>query len=250
MQRAYSIGQLAKAVGVSVSTLRRWDKEGLLIPHITTEGGHRRYTEEAVMQIVNKRLGLQQPNILGVPKVKVNVDLLPEYRSETTIDYSKRVTEGLDSLYSDLKRYQDELAAIVVLQGLTSNPIMTSLLEKERNRVDELINSLTSDLSGVAVDILHTIHQHYKGAVIFDTLHDERTLVLGGKLGSLVEKVLFQNPARMGILVQHKPITAKKVLSFSLDFMELLRRIDFYYTTAGIPLKSLARKKQLDRIAA
>ena len=38
-----SIGELAAALGVSVVTLRRWDKAGKLAPCLRTVGGHRRY---------------------------------------------------------------------------------------------------------------------------------------------------------------------------------------------------------------
>ena len=38
-----SIGEKARECGVSVATLRRWDKRGLLKPDIITAGGHRRY---------------------------------------------------------------------------------------------------------------------------------------------------------------------------------------------------------------
>lgn len=38
-----SIGELAVAIGVSVVTLRRWDKAGQVKPHLRTPGGHRRY---------------------------------------------------------------------------------------------------------------------------------------------------------------------------------------------------------------
>jgi putative resolvase len=37
------ISALAKAIGVSVGTLRRWDKDGVLKPKVRTAGGHRRY---------------------------------------------------------------------------------------------------------------------------------------------------------------------------------------------------------------
>ena len=38
-----SIGETALFLGVSVSTLRRWDNQGLFLPCIKTCGGHRRY---------------------------------------------------------------------------------------------------------------------------------------------------------------------------------------------------------------
>jgi putative resolvase len=42
MNRLYSIGEASKALGVSMTTLRRWEVEGRLIPEHTA-GGHRRY---------------------------------------------------------------------------------------------------------------------------------------------------------------------------------------------------------------
>lgn len=42
MSRLLAIGEAAKVLGVSISTLRRWEKEGKLIPESTTSK-HRRY---------------------------------------------------------------------------------------------------------------------------------------------------------------------------------------------------------------
>jgi putative resolvase len=42
MKRLVGIGEASKALGVSITTLRRWEAEGRLIPEHTT-GGHRRY---------------------------------------------------------------------------------------------------------------------------------------------------------------------------------------------------------------
>lgn len=40
-----TISKAAKELGVSINTLRRWDKEGFLIPE-KTPSGHRRYDVE------------------------------------------------------------------------------------------------------------------------------------------------------------------------------------------------------------
>ena len=42
MERLFSIGEASKTLGVSITTLRRWEAEGRLIPEHTS-GGHRRY---------------------------------------------------------------------------------------------------------------------------------------------------------------------------------------------------------------
>ena len=38
-----SIGEAALLIGVCPATLRRWEREGLLVPDMKTRGGHRRY---------------------------------------------------------------------------------------------------------------------------------------------------------------------------------------------------------------
>ena len=43
MDRLVTIGEASKVLGVSITTLRRWEKEGRLQPDDITPGGHRRY---------------------------------------------------------------------------------------------------------------------------------------------------------------------------------------------------------------
>jgi len=42
MERLIGIGEAAQALGVSITTLRRWATSGKLVPNVTA-GGHRRY---------------------------------------------------------------------------------------------------------------------------------------------------------------------------------------------------------------
>ncbi|RKZ79531.1 MAG: IS607 family transposase, partial [Candidatus Parabeggiatoa sp. nov. 1] len=51
MSRIYSIGQLAKRVGKSVSTLRRWDTSGEFLAK-KHNSGHRYYDESDVKQLL------------------------------------------------------------------------------------------------------------------------------------------------------------------------------------------------------
>jgi len=46
MSRLFKIGQAARVLGVSISTLRRWETEGALLPARKTEGGTRYYSLE------------------------------------------------------------------------------------------------------------------------------------------------------------------------------------------------------------
>lgn len=43
-----TIGEFAKVIGVTIQTLRNWDRDGKLKPHHRTAGGQRMYVYEQV----------------------------------------------------------------------------------------------------------------------------------------------------------------------------------------------------------
>ena len=57
-----SIGRFAELLGVSISTLRRWEKVGKLIPKLRTAGFHRRYSYEQFLEY-SKSEGVSKPKI-------------------------------------------------------------------------------------------------------------------------------------------------------------------------------------------
>jgi excisionase family DNA binding protein len=60
--------QVARAIGVSESSLKRWCDQGL-IPTIRTNGGHRRLPLAGVMQYLrDARQSLVDPEVLGLPR--------------------------------------------------------------------------------------------------------------------------------------------------------------------------------------
>jgi predicted site-specific integrase-resolvase len=55
MSRYFSIGKASERLGVSISTLRRWETQGRLIPE-RTKAGHRRYEAAQIERVVNSRV--------------------------------------------------------------------------------------------------------------------------------------------------------------------------------------------------
>jgi len=53
----YSIGKFAKAIGISIETLRNWDKQGKLIPDKIKENGFRYYSQKQL----DEYLGVETP---------------------------------------------------------------------------------------------------------------------------------------------------------------------------------------------
>ena len=47
----YRISEFARALGISSSTLRNWEKMGLLLPHHKTPTGYRYYSEEQLQTL-------------------------------------------------------------------------------------------------------------------------------------------------------------------------------------------------------
>jgi excisionase family DNA binding protein len=67
LQQRVSPKQVARAIGVSESTLKRWCDQGL-IPTVRTMGGHRRLLVSAVIRFLQKsQRVLVAPQLLGLP---------------------------------------------------------------------------------------------------------------------------------------------------------------------------------------
>ena len=54
MNKTYRTSEAAARLGIHPSTLRRWDKTGILRPSIRTLTGERRYTEEDLREGAGK----------------------------------------------------------------------------------------------------------------------------------------------------------------------------------------------------
>lgn len=50
MEKLISIGKFAKRIGVTTTTLRRWDKDDKLKPHYISKGGTRYYSTEQLKE--------------------------------------------------------------------------------------------------------------------------------------------------------------------------------------------------------
>ena len=87
MEKHYSIAQFAKLSGISKSTLRRYDKENKLKPAYTSSGGHRRYTELQLFELIGKK---NNTNKINVGYVRVS---------------SKKQIDNLERQYTLMENY-------------------------------------------------------------------------------------------------------------------------------------------------
>ena len=94
-----SIGKFAKSLGVSIQTLRNWDKEGKLKPTYVTENGYRYYSEE----LLNKFR-----NIKNVNKIKKKNILYARVSTKSQKDDLDRQIDNLKQ-YAYSKGYSFEI---------------------------------------------------------------------------------------------------------------------------------------------
>lgn len=71
MNKLLSIGQASKALGVTIQTLRNWDKKGLLKPDDMTKGGERRYKLET-LKAINKNLVFNKDSLKTIAYARVS----------------------------------------------------------------------------------------------------------------------------------------------------------------------------------
>ena len=94
-----SIGKFAKSLGVSIQTLRNWDKEGKLKPTYVTENGYRYYSED----LLNKFR-----NIKNVNKIKKKNILYARVSTKNQKDDLGRQIDNLKQ-YAYSKGYSFEI---------------------------------------------------------------------------------------------------------------------------------------------
>jgi DNA-binding transcriptional MerR regulator len=122
----YSSGDLARATGNTVRTIRFYEEQGLLHPAVVSEGGHRRYTEEDLERL---RL-IADLRELGVPISEIRSVLDLRSGCNTASEFAARFEQILVSHIEQcqkrlerLRRVKRELSeALVAVQSrLTSD---------------------------------------------------------------------------------------------------------------------------------
>lgn len=69
MAGLYKIGEFAEKLGVTIATLRRWDKEGRLKPAKVTDGGTRYYSEQQYQMYIGSSFKEREQIVIGYARV-------------------------------------------------------------------------------------------------------------------------------------------------------------------------------------
>lgn len=132
MNNLLSIGKASKLLGVTIQTLRNWDKQGLLKPDELTKGGERRYKLETLKNI-NKNIKFNSDNLKTIAYARVSshdqkddlirqVQILELYCSKQGFDY-----EIIQDLGSGMNYYKKGLTKLLnlILDGNVKRLVLT-----------------------------------------------------------------------------------------------------------------------------
>jgi len=121
METHLSPAQVARALGVSESSLKRWCDQGL-IPIVRTVGGHRKLPLAAVLAFVRERgKRVVEPELLGLPAVTGRsavtleraVDILTAILHKSEADQARRVVFDLYLAGHGLAAICDQVLSVI-----------------------------------------------------------------------------------------------------------------------------------------
>ncbi len=115
----YSSGDLARATGNTVRTIRFYEEQGLLRPAIVSEGGHRRYTEEDLekLRLIGdlRELGLPLSEIRAVLDLRAGCSSAAEFAErfeQVLVGHIEQAQRRLDRLRRVKRELVEALSAI------------------------------------------------------------------------------------------------------------------------------------------
>jgi MerR family copper efflux transcriptional regulator len=130
---ALSTGQVAKAGGVNIQTVRFYEREGLLPPPRRSASGYRQYTEDAVRIVTFVKRAQELGFTLREAKQLVRLRSLGPKRAEAAKSAAEAKLRAIDEKIRDLTAMRRALASLVGRCQGSGSPITCPILEALEN---------------------------------------------------------------------------------------------------------------------
>ena len=144
----YTIGKFAKKLGITVHTLRVWDKENKLKPEYVSSGGHGYYSEEQLKELIPK-LDNKKENRINIGYVRVSAKH-PCEAKRLQSNHSLREKD-------DLQRQYQVMELFLAQKG--KNFKIISDIGSGINYKKKGLNELLTLISTNQVDTLYIVHK-------------------------------------------------------------------------------------------
>jgi DNA-binding transcriptional MerR regulator len=128
-----STGQVSKAGGVNIQTVRFYEREGLLPPPRRSASGYRQYTEDAVRIVTFVKRAQELGFTLREAKQLVRLRSLGPKRAEAAKSAAEAKLRAIDEKIRDLTAMRGALASLVGQCQRSGGPITCPILEALEN---------------------------------------------------------------------------------------------------------------------
>lgn len=172
----YSIGKFSKAIGVSIETLRNWDKQGKLIPSKIKENGFRYYSQKQL----DEYLGVKTPKeriVIGYCRVSSNKQkddlerqienvktymIAKGYRFEIITDIGSGINynkKGLLNLLEKTQKYQVEKIVILYKDRLLrfGFELIENICKRYQTEIEIIDNTEKTEEQELVEDLIQIV---------------------------------------------------------------------------------------------
>jgi DNA-binding transcriptional MerR regulator len=130
-------GQVAKASGVNIQTVRFYEREGLLAPPKRSASGYRQYTDDAVRIVTFVKRAQELGFTLREAKQLLRLRSLGPKRAEAATFAAEKKLRAIDEKHRDLTAMRAALASLVDSCKRSGGPLTCPILEAlEKSRPD------------------------------------------------------------------------------------------------------------------
>jgi DNA-binding transcriptional MerR regulator len=126
---ALRTGQVAKASGVNIQTVRFYEREGLLSPPRRSASGYRQYPEDAVRVVTFVKRAQELGFTLREAKQLLRLRSLGPKRADAAKSAAEAKIRDVDEKIRDLTAMREALASLVDACRRTGGPIACPILE-------------------------------------------------------------------------------------------------------------------------
>lgn len=159
--KIYKLSEFAKLINRSESTLRDWDRKGVLKPHSVTPGGHRMYSEKQLRQILGLP-SLEDSNESIKPRKVIGYCRVSTRKQKDDLE---RQVEYVKS-YMCAKGYSFELITDIGSGINYQKPGLTTLLQRiMRKEVDKVVILYKDRLVRFGFELIQTVCEEFDTAI-------------------------------------------------------------------------------------
>lgn len=169
-----TISEASEFLGVSIPTLRRWEKEGRILSE-RTEGNHRRYDKNMLMSLKNKKGKTKEKVTIGYCRVSSSDQKDDLKRQKETVSnycavrgYQFRIIEDIGSGLNYNKKGLNEL--IELISERKTDKIVVNYKDRLIRYGYEMLEKMC-EINGVQIEIInHTEDKTYEEELVEDVL--------------------------------------------------------------------------------